>query len=68
MPFYEYECNNCHESYTELRRMEQRDERLACPQCGSTKTERKVSVFATCGSDTSRPSSSSGCAKRGGFG
>lgn len=34
MPLYEYECQDCHEVFDELRRSEDREKPIACPECG----------------------------------
>ncbi|MAE67127.1 MAG: FmdB family transcriptional regulator [Phycisphaeraceae bacterium] len=47
MPVYEYECNDCGKITETLRRMNEADEKIACTHCGSTKTARTHSVFAT---------------------
>jgi putative FmdB family regulatory protein len=44
MPLYEYECKDCGENYEELVRTLNADS-PPCPQCHSTKTEKKMSVF-----------------------
>ena len=49
MPMYEYRCNACSETYEKLRRMEDADRDLKCPNCGAD-VERLVSAFATSGS------------------
>jgi putative FmdB family regulatory protein len=46
MPMYEYGCKSCNGSFDRLRRMEQRDDDLACPHCGDARVQRKLSVFA----------------------
>jgi putative FmdB family regulatory protein len=43
---YEYGCKTCHGSFDRLRRMDQRDDDLACPHCGDARVQRKLSVFA----------------------
>ena len=39
MPTYVYRCTECGEEWTELRRMEEREEPIYCPQC-ETKCKR----------------------------
>ena len=46
MPMYEYGCKTCHGSFDRLRRMDQRDDDVACPHCGDAHVQRKLSVFA----------------------
>jgi putative FmdB family regulatory protein len=40
MPYYEYECEQCGEYYTELQRLS--DPPIDCPKCGQT-TKRIIS-------------------------
>jgi len=46
MPIYEYLCSSCGRSFEELARTMDDPEGLICPQCGSRKVERQLSVFA----------------------
>ena len=34
MPLYEYECEDCHEVFDELRRAADREKPIECPECG----------------------------------
>jgi putative FmdB family regulatory protein len=43
MPLYEYQCEGCGEVFYELRRSEEREEPIACPDCGG---EGKI-IFST---------------------
>ncbi|SMP46513.1 FmdB family zinc ribbon protein [Anoxynatronum buryatiense] len=45
MPVYEYRCEECGHIFDQLRRMDEMDESINCPQCGSQHTKRKMSVF-----------------------
>jgi putative FmdB family regulatory protein len=60
MPFYEYRCRECGESFEVLRPVAERDKPAECPRCGASEAERKLTLFATAGSQgeggTSRPS------------
>ena len=47
MPFYEYRCEGCGESFEVLRPVAQRDEPAECPRCGRAEAERKLTLFAT---------------------
>jgi putative FmdB family regulatory protein len=47
MPIYEYVCMACESHFEELQRLEAADP--ACPDCGSAKTKRQLSVFAAHG-------------------
>ena len=46
MPIYEYTCKNCDKRFEELVRAMNVDAKVACPDCGSTKTAKAMSVFA----------------------
>ncbi len=43
MPIFEYECQQCHESFELLVRS---DAKVACPACSSERVVRKPSLFA----------------------
>ncbi len=47
MPIYEYECLDCGEKFEDFRRAVDCDREIECPACGSKKTQRVLSVFAT---------------------
>ena len=67
MPMYEYGCKTCHGSFDRLRRMDQRDDDVACPHCGDARVQRKLSVFAAFSKSpegavaTATPTASGGC-------
>jgi putative FmdB family regulatory protein len=44
MPIYEYRCQDCGKGHEILLR--RREERVACPACGSKKLTRLFSTFA----------------------
>ena len=47
MPIYEYTCSSCKGKFEQLvRSMKESDGKMQCPQCGSEKTARSLSVFA----------------------
>lgn len=46
MPLYEFECQECKENFEKLVRIVGAQE-VVCPKCGSVKTRKKISVFAT---------------------
>jgi putative FmdB family regulatory protein len=48
MPLYEYQCQTCGNSFEKLRRMQEADRELQCPECGSG-VQRLVSTFAAGG-------------------
>lgn len=47
MPIYEYVCMTCERHFEELVRLD--GDNPACPECGSAKTQRQLSVFAAHG-------------------
>src|SRR3954471_469863 len=47
MPIYEFVCMSCESHFEELMRLDDGDP--DCPDCGSGKTRRQLSVFATHG-------------------
>jgi putative FmdB family regulatory protein len=49
MPIYEYQCQKCKEIFESLQLSRATEEDTECPQCGSDRTERIVSTFATSG-------------------
>ena len=51
MPIFEYQCRECQEIFESLQLSRNREEDTECPRCGSERTERIVSTFATGGSD-----------------
>ena len=46
MPFYEFECTACKNTFDHMTSISNRDEKIPCPHCGSKKTGRKLSVVA----------------------
>ncbi len=53
MPLYDYQCRACGKSFELLRRIQDADRELECPDCGSDQIERLLSLFATGGCSTS---------------
>jgi putative FmdB family regulatory protein len=51
MPIYEFHCNNC-ERESEILVRSSRWKGSKCPHCGSTKLSKKLSVFASSGTDS----------------
>jgi putative FmdB family regulatory protein len=49
MPIYEYTCQACSKAFEHLQRTMADGPRPACPECGSKKTARMLSVFAVAG-------------------
>ena len=69
MPIYEYECRKCGKDFEELAKsMSACGEAMACPECGSTKTSRKLSVFAVKSEGGSAAASGAGHVHSGGCG
>lgn len=71
MPMYEYGCTTCASKFDLLRRMDQADTGIICPQCGSNHVQRKLSVFAAHSKDSSGKvstvaSTGGGCCSGGG--
>lgn len=46
MPIYEYQCEKCGEKFEKLVRSMSSTDAVKCPECGSEKTARALSVFA----------------------
>jgi len=46
MPIYEYTCQSCEKGFEHLQKTMSDGPRPKCPECGSSKTARKLSVFA----------------------
>ena len=53
MPMYEYRCRKCGKSFEMLRRMQDADHDLKCPECQSEEVERLLSTFAAGGCKSS---------------
>jgi len=47
MPLFEFECNNCNNSFEDLVRSDGEIEDIICPFCGSSSAQKKISTFAT---------------------
>ncbi len=56
MPLYEYRCEKCGKRFEKLRRMQDADREIQCPECLSDEVERLLSSFATggCGAGAGR--------------
>ncbi len=63
MPIYEYMCQECGARFDARRAMKDADAPIACPQCGTVKTKRGLSLFFASGSsNVSQATSGGGCA------
>jgi len=49
MPIYEYTCKSCKKAFEQLVRNAANASDAACPECGSKKTARSLSLFAVNG-------------------
>lgn len=56
MPLYEYRCRQCHRVFELVRRINDIDDGLQCPNCHSEAIERLLSTFSAgaCGSSGAR--------------
>jgi putative FmdB family regulatory protein len=61
MPLYEYKCEKCEGVFFELRSMADREEPIACPDCGG-EGKIMISTFAQGGQSGTSASSGSACA------
>ena len=61
MPLYEYHCTECGQRFELLRRFQDADRDVVCPQCQSQQVERQISSFL------SRLGLASNCGSGGGF-
>ena len=52
MPIYEYKCERCEEAFEFLQRGK---EKARCPECGSRKLTKLLSVFASLPTTNSMP-------------
>ena len=62
MPIYEFACEECDENFEKLVRISGVSQ-VTCPNCGSVKTKKKMSTFASHleGGSSSFSSSSASC-------
>ncbi len=64
MPIYEYKCSECNKEFERVMFSSDQDA-APCPECGSSKTEKVMSVFS---SSAGMVKSSAGCGpSSGGF-
>lgn len=68
MPLYEYECDQCGESFELIVPMSEKDNPTECPLCHDAHTRRKISAIASrFGLEGSSQYSASSCGSPGGF-
>jgi len=60
MPIYEFVCKSCNSRFESLQRTMSGDAKAKCPECGSTKTDKALSVFAVAGESSAKSSASQG--------
>ena len=59
VPIYEYTCEKCNKDFDHLAKsMAASEAKVPCPECGSAKTTRKMSVCCVKGETTSTPARS----------
>ncbi|MCK6484984.1 MAG: zinc ribbon domain-containing protein [Phycisphaerae bacterium] len=46
MPVFEFQCQACDHAFEELVRSASEASKVVCPECGSKRAARKLSVFA----------------------
>ncbi len=61
MPLYEYRCETCGATFEKLRRFQDADAPIECPNCESPEVERLLSAFATGGGGYGTEASSASC-------
>ena len=59
MPIYEYICKGCKNEFEEL--VFKQDEKIDCPECGSSKVDRAMSVFSYSSGGSFRSSHGNDC-------
>jgi len=70
MPIYEFECLACQTQFEVLVRTMSDDSPRKCPQCGSSRSRRALSVFKVGAAPAARNASEAGasCQRCGGVG
>lgn len=51
MPLYEYVCQDCESRFDALRAMSDADAPIPCPDCGSERVRRAISLFCAIGAE-----------------
>ena len=67
MPIFEYRCKDCGEKFETLVYSTSDTKEIECPECGSTKTEKQMSMFASSGGNESGGASKSSCGSGSGY-
>jgi putative FmdB family regulatory protein len=70
MPLYEFTCTKCEKDFELLVRSANWSSEAACPNCGSKKLTKKLSVFASQGggSGSAAAAAPQACSRPGGCG
>jgi len=53
MPIYEYKCKKCDENFELFVRVSSQQDKPACPECGSSKVKKAISLFGLSGANAS---------------
>lgn len=66
MPIYEFHCEKCDADFEQLFRTMDAQAKAHCPECGGTRTRRKLSLFgmsvaSSRGAEPARSAGRSGC-------
>ena len=59
MPNYEYGCKKCGTKFEKVRRLAQRDDKIACPECKS-KTPKRIEIQRVAILQGARPNAAEG--------
>jgi putative FmdB family regulatory protein len=71
MPIYEYRCGKCDHAFEQLVASMNGEHAVVCPQCGSRKVEKQLSVFSARQAESAPahapgPQGCHGCGQAGG--
>lgn len=58
MPIFEFKCLDCEKSFEKIQT--KRDPNPACPECSSSRTEKKISMFGFTGGEGAKSSVNTG--------
>lgn len=61
MPIYEYKCDKCEHRFEQLVKSMSGDNGVVCPECGSKKVAKQLSVFAARQGQTASAPPAPGC-------